>query len=128
MYRLETCLGLPLKTITLLGLFGILFTMQSGCAVRYARVIAQSSPQSYVTDKTTGQSFGPTPAYIDVSHRFFVLEHPKHHFSYIFESERCSSLDRTVEVTKWAKSAADGPHFATAITVVLPGCCPCTVK
>jgi hypothetical protein len=95
----------------------------TGCIRRYARVIALSTPAlARVEDATTGINYGPTPAYIDVTKKFFLLSSQKGSFLYRFTLERCDSLTKSVIVTNWGKSTPVGPQHVTSLDAELLNC------
>lgn len=122
----------PSKTSTaqwlLLGFSVVVAIGASGCTARYARVIAQSSPQATVSDRTTGESFGQTPAYIDVRQKVFFLKAAKRSYTYTFEHQGCGSIQKSILVTRWTKNKSEGPQAVTTIAATLPSCCVCATK
>jgi hypothetical protein len=107
------------RLILATAIWGACFSL-SGCVTRYARIIALSSPAlANVKVANPASREGPTPAYIDEKTRFLLLAPQRRSYELIFDHDNCATAVTTVPVTKWGKTAKDGPTHVTSVKTTL---------
>ncbi len=107
------------RLIMALIVLGACFSI-SGCVTRYARIIAMSSPPlANVKVAYPASLQGPAPAYIDERARFLFFAPQRRAYALIFDHDNCTPYVTAVPVTKWGKTAQDGPTHVTSVKATL---------